>query len=98
MKKCNNCRNYQNHPNKDNAVNPNSQPVKKLPEAALMPIHAEIHIPTEVTISLDEYADLIAAATMLGVVERWALAHETYEKIDFRELRVLLDAKKEDDK
>jgi len=70
------------------------------PKATRMEIHLP-EIPSEddfVTISIEEYTDLIAIATVMELTIRWAKAHSQYDKIQFNELLLLLGANEEDAK
>ena len=73
---------------------------QSLPKITRMEIHLP-ELPTEddfVTISMDEYAALIATSTTMNIIERWAKAHNAFSKIDFVELMILLGVEKEKDK
>ena len=97
MGKCNNCNKHQNGKGNQN----NQKIEKRIPEKALVPIRAEIHIPNEddfIKISKDEYTELIAIATTFDIIERWVKSHPSYVKIDPAELLLLFGEIEEDDK
>ena len=87
MDKNKNCGNYKNQQNCKGCKD--AKPIQK-------PSRVEIHLPDMpqeedfVTIPIDEYADLVATATYLEIIERWAKAHSPYDKVQFNELLLLL--------
>jgi hypothetical protein len=90
MDNCKNCNSHNGH-----------QPDPK--QARVEVIHVEASVQHEdehehLRIGIDEYADLIAAATRLQIVKRWAQAHSICSRIDFCELRLLLGIEEENER
>lgn len=90
-KKCNNHKIQQNHNGHQDM-----KPVPKQPKVEVIRVEASVSDKTEyIKIGIDEYAGLIASATHLRIIERWAKVHSDYDEIRFNELRLLLGVKED---
>jgi len=72
-----------------NKIDADAKPIRK-------PTPVEIHLPKSffedelIKITIEEYSGLVASATRLRIIERWARAHASYDTIKFGELLILL--------